>query len=67
MNSNSKKRVRKPGEPKSEHIRALSFIYRGYKRLGELERSRYDEARKQILSGIVTATKAMELGERLAG
>lgn len=65
MNREKRQPRTKPGIPKNDDIEALSLIYQGYKRLGELHRERYDTARKQILSGLTAATKALELGERL--
>jgi hypothetical protein len=56
----------KLGQPKNPHVAAISRIYEGYKLLGELERSKYDDARRQILAGLMSATKAMQLGQRLA-
>jgi hypothetical protein len=57
----------KPGGPRNAHIEALSLIYQGHRQLGELERSRYDVARKHIPVGLTSATQAMLLGDRLAG
>lgn len=54
------------GDPKNEHVEAISKIYEGWKQLGELAPFRYGEARKQILDGITAATRAMQLRERLS-